>query len=108
MELDFSKYESGKFKFKIALQNLPNIACRLTCCHVPFKGIFSLEKHFSVSSVGSRGNTQLTQTVGLLHIQSFLGLVASKIGAFGSTILGGSQKLILCSFSPQKAFSFNK
>jgi hypothetical protein len=23
-----------------------NIACRLTCCHVPFKGFFPLEKHF--------------------------------------------------------------
>jgi hypothetical protein len=35
----------AKFKFKTVLQNLPNIACRLTCCHVPFKGFFSLEKH---------------------------------------------------------------
>ena len=24
-------------KFKIVLQNLSNITCRLTCCHVPFK-----------------------------------------------------------------------
>jgi hypothetical protein len=24
----------------------PNIACRLTCCHIPFRGFFSLEKHF--------------------------------------------------------------
>jgi hypothetical protein len=34
---------SIKFKFKTVLQNLPNIACRLTCCHVPLKGFFSLE-----------------------------------------------------------------
>ncbi|MBP9050841.1 MAG: hypothetical protein KBF91_06455, partial [Alphaproteobacteria bacterium] len=31
---------------------------------VPFRGIFPARKSGSVSTVGSRGNTQLTQTVG--------------------------------------------
>ncbi len=33
----------GNIKIKIVLQNLPNKACRLTCCHVPFKSLFPLE-----------------------------------------------------------------
>jgi len=53
--------KSSKSGLLVALA--PNKACRLTCCHVPFRGFFSLEKHFPVSWVGSRGNTQLTQTV---------------------------------------------
>ena len=34
-----------RFPKSYAGQQRANIACRLTCCHVPFRGIFPLEKH---------------------------------------------------------------
>jgi len=33
----------------VSSEQVAHIACRLTCCHIPFKGFFSLEKHFPVS-----------------------------------------------------------
>ena len=42
--------------------------CKLTCCHVPFKGFFFARKIFSVSSAGSRGNTQLPHTVRRVNV----------------------------------------
>ncbi len=63
---------STKFKFKTVLQNRPNIACRLTCCHVPFKSFFFARKSGSVSTAGSRGNPQLTQAVGRLILPNYI------------------------------------
>jgi hypothetical protein len=44
--LEFFYGSPFKLKSIVARQNLPNKACRLTCCHVPFRSIFPLEKHF--------------------------------------------------------------
>jgi len=47
---------------------------------------FSARKTFSVSWAGSHGNTQLTQTVGKLSLQSSLGWVVSEIGVWAHNL----------------------
>ena len=44
--IEFSFKISFKPKTWLLVAIAPNKACRLTCCHVPFKGLFPLEKHF--------------------------------------------------------------
>ena len=65
-------------KFKTILQNLPNIACRLTCCHVPFKGFFPLENIFRFVSWFAWQHAANANRSALAR-KSFLWLVVSEI-----------------------------
>ena len=61
-------------KAQLLSKTAPNIACRRTVCHVPFRGFFPLEKHYPFRWLVLVATRPLTQTVGQRQKCIFTGL----------------------------------